>query len=61
MESIVPELIHDPETARRIARVLLKHIRPRNRDEAREILEGRLGVYVTRKESLDQEIDSYFN
>ncbi|WP_321391794.1 hypothetical protein [Emcibacter sp.] len=61
MESIVPELIHDPETARRIARVLLKHIRPRDKEEAREILKGRLGVYVAGKDSLDQEIDLYFN
>ena len=61
MHSIVPELIQDSETTQRIARVLLKHIRPKNKEEAREILKGRLGVYVTKKESLDQEIDRYFN
>ncbi|MFC7050458.1 hypothetical protein [Emcibacter nanhaiensis] len=61
MPSIVPELIQDTETTQRIARVLLKHIRPKNKEEAREILKGRLGVYVTKKENLDQEIERYFN
>jgi hypothetical protein len=61
METIVRELIQDRETTQRIAQVLLNHIRPKDKEEAREILKGRLGVYISQKESLDQEIERYFN
>jgi len=61
MTSIVPTLMQDSETARRVARVLLKHIGPRNRDEAITILDSRIGVYIENNSALITEVDRYFN
>jgi len=61
MTSIVPTLMHDGETARRVARVLLKHIGPRSKDEAINILNSRIGVYTRNDSALQQEVDQYFN
>lgn len=60
MTSIVSTLLHDGETTRRVARVLLKHIGPKDRGEAHAILHSRIGVYTYDTSAIAQEIDSYF-
>lgn len=55
-----PLLDYDPEGVRRVARVLLRHVAPRNREEAHYILEGRLGVYAMADSVLRAEINRYF-
>ncbi|PHZ83314.1 hypothetical protein [Paremcibacter congregatus] len=61
MTCIVSTLLHDSETTRRVARVLLKHIGPKDRTEAYSILHSRIGVYTYDTGAITQEIDSYFN
>lgn len=46
---------------RRVARVLLRHVKPGDRTTAYELLDGRLGVYVIDRTILRVEIDRYFD
>lgn len=55
-----PLLEYDSEGVRRVARVLLRHVRPQSRNEAHAVLDGRLGVYATNQAILRAEIDKYF-
>jgi len=61
MTSIISSLLSDAETTRRIARVLLKHVGPRNRTEAIKILHSRIGVYTNDNSVIAKEVDSYFS
>lgn len=56
----LPALDYDQDGVRRLARVLLRHIRPENRSSAYEVLDGRLGVYLVDRAVLRAEIDRYF-
>ncbi|MDA5193441.1 hypothetical protein [Govanella unica] len=56
----LPVLDYDLDGIRRVARVLLKHVRPENRSRAYEVLDGRLGVYMVDRAMLRAEIDRYF-
>ena len=60
MTSIVSSLLHDAETTRRVARVLLRHVAPKNKAEAMNILHSRIGVYTSDKSAIIKEVDSYF-
>lgn len=60
MTSIVSSLLHDDETTRRVARVLLKHVGPKNKAEAMRILQSRIGVYTNDNSAIAKEVDSYF-
>ena len=57
----LPVLDYDQDGVRRMARVLLRHVRPENRSRAFEVLDGRLGVYMVDRAVLRAEIDRYFN
>ncbi|RMF07768.1 MAG: hypothetical protein D6763_11515 [Alphaproteobacteria bacterium] len=52
---------YDTEGVRRVARTLLRHIRPETRHEAFAILDGRIGVYAVDRTVIAAEIDYYFN
>ncbi len=52
---------YDHEGVRRVARVLLHHVRPANRTMAYHVLDGRLGVYVKDRTVIRAEVDRYFN
>ncbi len=56
----LPHMGYDAEGVRRVAQVLLRHIRPDNRAKAYEVLDGRLGVYMVDRAVLRAEIDRYF-
>lgn len=60
MTSIVSSLLHDAETTRRVARVLLKHVGPKDKAEALSILRSRIGVYTRDTSVISLEVDSYF-
>ncbi|WP_138379935.1 hypothetical protein [Luteithermobacter gelatinilyticus] len=60
MTSIIPHLLQDDEAASRVARVLLRHVRPRTKDEALHLLDSKLGVYLQDRTSLSKEVDQYF-
>lgn len=51
---------YDHEGVRRVARVLLRHVRPINRTMAYDVLDGRLGVYVKDRTLIRAEVDRYF-
>ena len=52
---------YDREGVRRVARVLLRHVRPRDRGTAYEVLDGRLGIYVKDRAAIRAEVDRYFD
>lgn len=56
----LPELDYDAQGVRRVARALLRHVKPGSRTEAYAVLENRLGVYVVDRTALRAEIDYYF-
>ncbi|MCF8473618.1 MAG: hypothetical protein K9G26_02895 [Emcibacter sp.] len=58
--STISTLLHDVETTRRVARVLLKHVGPQNKTEAMTILHSRIGAYVSDNNAFIKEIDQYF-
>lgn len=60
MAIFIPEFIHDKDTARRVARVMLKYTKPKTEEEAYRILDSRLGVYIRDYQSLSQEVEKYF-
>ncbi len=60
MTSIIPSLLEDVATTRRIARVLLKHVRPKNKEEAISILNSRLGIYMNNNSAITNEVERYF-
>jgi len=45
---------------RRVARTLLRHVKPGSRNEAYAVLDNRLGVYMVDRTPLRAEIDYYF-
>lgn len=45
---------------RRVAAVLLRHVRPQSRTEAFTLLDEKLGVFIFDKTALSAEIDRYF-
>lgn len=51
---------YDPQGVRRVARTLLRHIKPANRSEAFAILDGRIGVYALDRTVIAAEVDYYF-
>lgn len=51
---------YDLDGMRRVAGVLLRHIRPVTRTEAFNILDGKLGVFLFDRTALAIEIDRYF-
>lgn len=55
-----PHMGYDAEGVRRVARTLLRHVRPADRQMAMAILSSRLGSYVSDKAVLWAEIDNYF-
>lgn len=56
----LPALDYDQDGIRRVARVLLRHVRPEDRTRAYEVLDGRLGIYMVDRAVLRAEIDHYF-
>lgn len=60
MKDVFPTLMRDPETTRRVARVLLKHIAPKDRADAIRILDSRIGVYSNHDKVIIREIEQYF-
>lgn len=60
MTSIISSLLDDAETTRRIARVLLKHVGPKNKAEAIRILNSRIGIYTNSNSAITREVDRYF-
>lgn len=61
MTSIVSSLLNDTETAQRIAHVLLKHTKPRNKEDAIKILSSRIGVYTNGNHVIIKEAERYFS
>lgn len=57
----LPAAQFDDEGVRRIAQVLLRHVRPQDRNTAYEVLDGRLGVYLKNRTVIRAEVDRYFN
>lgn len=57
---LAPHMGYDAEGIRRVARTLLRHVRPTNRNIAIELLNSRLGSYVSDRSMLWNEIDHYF-
>mgnify|MGYP005843233307 CR=1 FL=1 len=55
-----PLMEYDSEGLRRVARVLLNHVGPRDREEAASLLTGHLGSYADREPMLHYEVDRYF-
>ncbi len=60
MTGIISTLLHEPETTGRLARVLLKHVGPKDRDEAIDMLYKRIGVYACDRRAITREVDHYF-
>jgi len=60
MTSIVSSLLQDTETTRRVARVLLRHVGPKDKAEAISILHSRIGIYSCDKSAIAKEVDNYF-
>lgn len=60
MAIFIPEFFQDKDTARRVARVMLKYTKPKTQEEAYRILDSRLGVYIRDYQSLDREVEKYF-
>lgn len=60
MTSIIPSLLNDDETTRRVSRVLLRHVGPKNKAEAMSILHSRIGIYTSDDSAITKEVDSYF-
>lgn len=60
MAIFIPEFFHDKDTTRRVARVMLKYTKPKDREEAYRILDSRLGIYIRDYQSLNCEVDKYF-
>jgi|GEM_PF-1492389 len=56
----LPELDYDAQGVRRVARTLLRHVKPGSRNEAYAVLDNRLGVYMVDRTPLRAEIDYYF-
>lgn len=56
----MPALDYDQDGIRRVARVLLRHVRPDSRTRAYEVLDDRLGIYMVDRAVLRAEIDHYF-
>lgn len=52
---------YDLDGIHRVAQVMLRHVRPETRNEAYDVLEHRLGVYMADRNSLRVVIDSYFD
>ena len=52
---------YDIDGMRRVAGVLLRHIRPQSRTEAYELLDGKLGVFLFDRTALAVEVDRYFS
>jgi len=55
-----PLMQFDGEGVRRVARVLLNHVEPRDRREAVSLLCSRLGSYADEDHVLRYEVDRYF-
>lgn len=55
-----PHMGYDAEGVRRVARTLLRHVRPVDRKFAMDVLNSRLGSYVPDKAILWAEIEDYF-
>lgn len=51
---------YDADGVRRVARTLLRHVRPDDRQTAMELLNSRLGSYVADKSLLWSEVESHF-
>ena len=51
---------YDIHGMRRVAGVLLRHIRPQNRTEAQQLLNGKLGVFLHDHMALAAEVELYF-
>lgn len=60
MTSVISTLLQDQDATRRVARVLLKHIGPKNREEATRMLHKRIGVYACDSKAITREVDHYF-
>lgn len=54
-------MAYDLDGVRRVARALLRHVRPRSRSEAYALLDDRLGVYVIDRAMLRAEVDYFFD
>jgi hypothetical protein len=51
---------YDLGGVRRVAGVLLRHVRPRSRSEALTLLDEKLGVFIFDRTVLDAEVSRYF-
>ena len=51
---------YDLDGMRRVAAVLLRHVRPLCRTEAFALLDEKLGVFIFDKTALATEVDRYF-
>lgn len=58
--TLAPHMGYDAEGISRVARTLLRHVRPDSRNIAIELLSSRLGSYVSDRNMLWNEIDHYF-
>ncbi len=50
---------YDFEGMRRVARLLLEHVRPQNRTEAYALIYGEMGAYMLDRSALAAEVDGY--
>ncbi|NOZ42370.1 MAG: hypothetical protein GXP02_04290 [Alphaproteobacteria bacterium] len=60
MASIISTLLHDGETTRRVARVLLRHVGPKDKEEATRMLYRRIGIYACDNNAITTEVEHYF-
>jgi hypothetical protein len=51
---------YDLEGMRRVAAVMLRHVRPESRGDAFTLLDEKLGVFIFDRTALAAEIDRYF-